>query len=350
MTLIILACVLWSGVLAVAETERRSPFEKKVRVTLEVVDEEGSPVAGARAGDFDPFPGAQPSSDEEVAGNTDERGVYTYTIYSMGAIYCGARMEGYYSTGFRLEHGEEAPRGVALGRRWPDVTKRIMIRPIGNPVPMYVYPFSRAIPKEGEEIGFDFLKADWVAPHGKGEDADVLVNIITYDPDRQAGGEFSWRFPRPGDGMIRTDLPEEYANSQFKMRREAPEDGYVSEWRVVRDYREVDWMEAVSERKTGKYIRVTPEGPLLWETPFFIRIRSVLDDKGRVKSALYGKIVRYPGFEEGIRFLYADNKKRARVSFTYYINPDGTRNMEWDPKRNLFESIIKPQDHKPKHP
>ena len=326
------------------------PNAKRVRVTLEVVDEEGRPVPNARAGCS--YPGVEPQDlPDEKDRRTNEQGIYSETAYSVGIISGGAGKEGYYSTGFRFTHGEDAPRGVTLGRRWPDVTKRIMIRPIGNPVPMYVYRFSRAIPKEGEEIGFDFLKADWVTPHGKGEKTDVLVKIITYDPDRQAGGEFSWRFPRPGDGMIRTDLPEDYANSQFKMRREAPEEGYVSEWSVVRDYREVDRTKVERLQDLEEFIRVTPEGPLLRQTPFFIRIRSVLDEKGRVKNALYGKIIRYPGsFDDGIWFTYADNKERARVTFTYHINPDGTRNMEWDSKQNLFESIIKPQDHKPKRP
>ena len=261
--------------------------------------------------------------------------------------------EGYYETRMSMDHSERVPPGVTVGRRWPDVTERIMVRPVGNPVPMYALHYSSRIPKEGEEIGYDFLKADWVAPYGIGETVDVLIKIVTLDPTRRAGGEFSWRFPRPGDGMVRTDLPEEFANSQFKMRREAPGHGYISDWRQISDLRGVDLMRAVSGGRAGQLVRVIPEGPLLSRTPFFIRIRSVINETGEVKEAIYGKIVSYPGTSaNGVWFTYANNRERATVSFTYYINPDGTRNTEFDPERNLFEGVLRPQarDHFPRWP
>jgi len=45
----------------------------------------------------------------------------------------------------------------------------------------------------------------------------------------------------------------------------------------------------------------------------------VLDKDGKVVKALYGKI-------------YGDF-----FDMVYYLNPDGTRNIEYDPKRNLFK-------------
>lgn len=47
---------------------------------------------------------------------------------------------------------------------------------------------------------------------------------------------------------------------------------------------------------------------------------------------LYGKILN--DFEYGLQ-----KAKTVRISFSYYLNPDGTRNMEFDPKRNLFKSL-----------
>jgi hypothetical protein len=47
-----------------------------------------------------------------------------------------------------------------------------------------------------------------------------------------------------------------------------------------------------------------------------------------VVSALYGKI------HNPINYTF--NKKRKSVRFYYYLNPDGTRNMESDPSKNLF--------------
>ena len=60
----------------------------------------------------------------------------------------------------------------------------------------------------------------------------------------------------------------------------------------------------------------------------------MLDDKGRVKSALYGKM-------HGDIRLYAGTKApKAGMGFTYYLNPTpNDRNVEFDPSRNLFAGL-----------
>ena len=61
------------------------------------------------------------------------------------------------------------------------------------------------------------------------------------------------------------------------------------------------------------------------------RVRTVLDDKGNIISARYGKI--YGPIEYGD----SDSNQGGRVSFTYYLNPmDNDRNLEFDPSRNLL--------------
>jgi hypothetical protein len=55
---------------------------------------------------------------------------------------------------------------------------------------------------------------------------------------------------------------------------------------------------------------------------YFFRVRTMLDDKGNVKSALYGKI-------------YGDF-----MQFSYYLNPTpNSRNVEFDPKQNLMKNL-----------
>jgi hypothetical protein len=49
----------------------------------------------------------------------------------------------------------------------------------------------------------------------------------------------------------------------------------------------------------------------------------VTNAQGEVVSAFYGKIYRDIG----------------RYHFTYCLNPDGTRNVEFDPRRNLFPRL-----------
>jgi len=59
---------------------------------------------------------------------------------------------------------------------------------------------------------------------------------------------------------------------------------------------------------------------------YLLRVRSVADKNGNVVKANYGKI-------EGDFRVY----KKGAANFTYFFNPDGTRNLEEDPDRNLFQ-------------
>ena len=64
---------------------------------------------------------------------------------------------------------------------------------------------------------------------------------------------------------------------------------------------------------------------------YIFRIRSEEED-GKLVKALYGKI------HGDIRFDPREGKAGA-ISFKYYLNPDYTRNLEFDPKRNLFKNL-----------
>jgi hypothetical protein len=287
------------------------------RVTIEVVDEEGKPVPDAKVS-------VAGGDGQGQALHTDRDGRVIATLKSVGSVGGGVRKDGFYTTAYRFSLFDHVPEGVTVGRRYPDVTHRVVIRPKLKPVPMYAYQFSRAIPVEGEEIGIDLLKADWVAPHGKGEVADVMVNMAS-SPDSGPTityGEFAWRFPRAGDGMVRVPLDECHPNSDFIMPRYAPNGGYIAEWKAKRTRGERTWLGETQ-----------PDGPEFDSAPYFFRIRSRLNEKGQVVEALYGKITKPQGSITW-RSIYQD--RPARVNFTYHVNPDGTRNLEYDPERNLF--------------
>jgi hypothetical protein len=64
----------------------------------------------------------------------------------------------------------------------------------------------------------------------------------------------------------------------------------------------------------------------------FLRIRTEKDDEGRIVKAMYGKISGPIGFG-GVA------AKKGTLSLTYYLNPDSTRNLEFDPERNLFKGL-----------
>ena len=75
-----------------------------------------------------------------------------------------------------------------------------------------------------------------------------------------------------------------------------------------------------------------PSPPARPALGYLYRVRTVLDEKGQVKSAWYGKI-------DGEFEWDASNFPTAQVTFTYYLNPDGTPNLEFDRKRNLFVDL-----------
>jgi hypothetical protein len=62
---------------------------------------------------------------------------------------------------------------------------------------------------------------------------------------------------------------------------------------------------------------------------FYIRVRTVLNADGKVVSAMYGKIY------WGLGFGSATYPGKFPIWFRYYINPDGTRNTEFDVENNL---------------
>jgi hypothetical protein len=122
-------------------------------------------------------------------------------------------------------------------------------------------------------------------------------------------------FSNKGDGIQTFESPY-LKTSAFKSPRMAPEDGYLAVWLQTRS------------RKPGRPVEGNMD--IEGKRNYFFRVRTVYDEKGKIKSALYGKI-------------YGDF-----MSFTYYLNPTpNDRNMEFDPKQNLFknlESFEKPQD------
>ncbi len=65
---------------------------------------------------------------------------------------------------------------------------------------------------------------------------------------------------------------------------------------------------------------------------YLFRVRSVVDEQGKLKEAKYGKL------HDDFDFGYAESNK-VLLAFTYYLNPDGTRNLEFDPTRNLFKEL-----------
>ena len=176
---------------------------------------------------------------------------------------------------------------------------------------------------EGEMVAlYDLLKNDWLPPFGKGQVGDISFSSkrtnLGSEPYNYPSGIRTNEFYRydvqvsfigDGNGMKESMPPKE---AGIKLRT-APETGY--------EPMRVCW--------TGRMSRTEYKDNSSDERCYFFRIRTELDELGKIKSAIYGKI--YGDFK-----LVRKKNGIKGVSFLYYLNPNlNDRNLEWDRRHNL---------------
>lgn len=282
------------------------------KVSVQVVDEEGRPVEGADVGiTFN----LKSTTREATKGGTDANGSFTATGSSRdGVIGVVAAKEHYYDS--ELGH-RFLIRRWGLWQPW-DKKIQVRLRPVANPVPMYVRNSSFKFPVIGKRIGFDMTKSDWVKPYGEGTRPDIffLINRNYRDNDHFEA-TLSITFPDPNDGiqLVLDRWGGAYGSgSEYKLPRVAPEGGYRS-----------TLMKTASSGSHGyKDDRSN-------DNNYIFRVRTERAN-GQVRRAMYGKILGDIQFAP----LAGDN---GAIVMHYYLNPDHSRNLEFDPKRNLFTSL-----------
>jgi hypothetical protein len=280
--------------------------EPLFRLTLQVVDNEGNAVEGADASfsaEARPrYAGDESGIQNGTSGRTNQAGVFTGEIEAWDGTRGGYKVakEGYYPAwstygARRIEKGKWQP--------W-NPTIRVVLKRIRNPVPMFAKRLWRTgLPKRDVLVAYDLELGDWVVPHGKGKIPDMIfVGTLREGGDRVYEWKLKLTFSNPGDGIQRF-IPEP-DNIVFRSPYEAPGEGYLPEWNLWRTRQGPEVREQNNYQEKGGY---------------FFRVRTVLDSEGRVVKAMYGEI-------------YGDF-----FAMVYYLNPDGTRNMEYDSKRNLLK-------------
>jgi hypothetical protein len=208
-----------------------------------------------------------------------------------------------------------------VGDRWEpwSPTIEIVLRKIVNPVPMYAKRVDLVLPAFDVPLGYDLAKGAWVAPHGEGLANDFIIEVTRRVTRRDAyEASLVVSVSRPGDGF-RNAATLSPGGSVLRLAAEAPPDGYQTN--VV-----VKW--GRNPAVGGTYGEIGDD----YQPNYFFRVRTTIDDKGGVAHALYGKV-------HGSFRVSGILRDEAKVSFTYYLNPDGTRNLEFDPTRNLFTNL-----------
>jgi hypothetical protein len=280
-----LALLLFISTCAFAQT---NITRHQWNVTLKVVDESGNPIFAVNTS-IGYFVNSQPASFD---GLTDANGMFAAShsaISDFNELGFEASKSGFYTT--RMAHMLFPPYSPS---KW-DIAQTLVLKKIAKPTAMYSKQInSLKFPEYNKNIGYDLMVGDWIAPYGKGINADML--FIEKHTGPQSGYILSVSFSNVGDGIQEFTLSDNEKKSDLRSAHEAPENGY---------------------QPTASQMHTTNPS-----RGFYFRIHTKLDETGNVVSAHYGKI-------------YGD-----LAQFTYYYNPTpNDRSIEFDPKQNLLGGL-----------
>jgi hypothetical protein len=287
------------------------------RVTVRVLDEERNPVSGATVR-FGFRERLAANKDVFVVGQTNGEGLF---IGEGGCDPSGIGLDinkpGYYQSGAPIPKFAKVDSVTNHWLPWDD-TYTTVLRPIVNPIAMYAKTAWCEIPVADEPCGYDLQAGDWVAPHGKGKVADLILTYSgRYESLDNLDVTVTVRFSNPSDGIQTAQLPTKWSYSWFEWTRVAPESGYVPT--LVSRFRH--------DSKDAKFETTETENKR-----YYFRVRTV-EENGRIVSALYGKI-------RGGLALAPYSQTTCKVQLPYYLNPTPLdRNLEWDTKRNLLTGL-----------
>jgi hypothetical protein len=300
-------------------------------VRLRVVDESKEPIAGVQT--LIAFTTVVSGGAIKCEGLTDQHGIFSGSGRGEGPVLVRANKEGYYGAAFQKLTNDQNL----------DLDLTLILRKIIDPTPLHALRLDLhsggSAPKlsiQNEWLDYDLAAGDWVKPRGKGEVADIRFKFRNefkgwqMDDEKMAktrahhtsrnlsedelrnfygkfDGELEISFPGEKEGLV-----EERARflpySQLTMPHEAPLEGYAP----TRRYAANTYALRSARENVG----------------FFLRTRVKLDQNGKIISANYAKVTGDFQFDA-----------RGVVGLIYYFNPvPNDRNLEFDPKKNLFPS------------
>ncbi len=243
---------------------------------------------------------------------SDQNGYFVYQGLdgTTKPIFASVSKKGYYESNFAEQKISRATS--------KDRPIKLILRKIGNPVPMYVrdsrFDTSIEIPKVGIDVGFDLTIYDWVEPYGRGIKRDFIFNLERQFNDwNDYESTLKITFANVDDGILSVTEDTIYG-SKFKLPRYAPDSGYKSE------------LVLTLKNKDGRISKISKSNS------YVFRVRSTDSDGEGHRKAMYGKI-RGPIEYDVI------NSDTALILMNYYLNPDNSQNLEFDVKQNLFAGL-----------
>jgi hypothetical protein len=284
-------------------------FNFPVKFSVLVLDEQsGQPLEGAlvESGFVQNF-GDQPTIGLKFQSPTN--GLVLFEGETSRAPNIALSKPGYYPVIYQ-------PLNVPVQRtatRWEPwgATNVVLLKPILNPIRMVRNQVELTFPVLNKPVGFDLEQGDWVAPYGRGINADLLMSATNHflkELDRAARVEI--RFPDEFGGIlpIETDLVK---GSELKTPHQAPEAGYLKSFEPFEKVRPPEPTERNYEINGTK-------------RAYLLRFRTEVDEQGRLKKAYYGKIL-------SELEVFATGPGLVVLKFNYFLNPKANdRNIEHD--------------------
>ena len=323
--MIIYLCFFWCSY---GFAQKYSPKYLPAKIRVIVKDDEGHPIEGILVnGGFSDF--NKRGARDCFKKVTDENGMLVVTGKAIIDFGMRIEQEGYYWREVVLPLSSKEREE---NDRW-EKEIAVKIKRIRNPIPMYVKEVVNPAMVAhvgirenfryilGNTARYDFVKGDFLPPHGKGEVEDIKfirrMDILSKDEWGLANDydEFiDIYMTNCVDGVCRgiPDMDKEKKNgSDFISDYEAPVSGYTNHLHFYRKIR----------HKGPDVIKDTNDDDhYLW----YFRIRTQVDGGGDITNALYGKV--YDDIGSGV--------------FTYYLNPTpNDRNIEFARGKNLFKEI-----------
>jgi hypothetical protein len=294
--------------LSCSQAQTSQTIRPRWNASITVVDEATQPVAGA---DVEVSYYVQPLPNHSEAGEsthglTDTNGFFAASHEDSGSANLGFRATkaGYYPTTRAHEFSKFSDTDST---KWnPNAT--LVLKKIGKPSAMYAKSvINLKFPAFNKPIGYDLAKGDWVSPYGNGTSVDILLRKEYQEKTaNDYYSKITLTFPKAGDGVQVYTIPDAESGSALRSPHEAPTDGF--------------------QRELAREVSAHPGQPSKFEYDanriYLFRVRTVMDEKGTIKSALYGKI-------------YGD-----LTQFSYYLNrTPNDRNLEFDSTRNLLSGL-----------
>lgn len=303
--------LLIGAFLAIAETTLGLDLPS-TKLTVQVRDEDNNPVPAASLKISGNSAGRRDSGSDKKK-SSDPRGLAEVELKSTGEIWVTAEKPGYYRSQGVAYNYRSIPDELnkAFRRGWWEPwnpTADVILKRVINPIPMYARTINRGLPSTSKRVCYDLVEGDFTAPEGRGKVADLIFTPALEDRGSDNYDfKLSVTFSNPKDGIARFAVLPPLKGSVLRSPHQAPEAEYLSEWVVWRAQRP----------QVAESSNYDPENHA-----YFIRVRTVLDERGRIVSTNYGKI-------------YGDF-----MNVTYYLNPTANdRNVEFDPTRNLSRKI-----------